>query len=202
MLAELAADDDRRVTAAIGTDEPVLRRAYRSILLDSMVHELNAVRALLGEPDELRFAEVWGEPDGVAATCAFGDTECVFLWVDLPGIARYEQEWSFFTPDRRATLRLPSPFLRGGPSLLELEGGEPGTPTSWRVEHVAAYEEGFKRELVEFHASIVAEREPRTCGRDALRDVAFCQSIIQCHLERRPIPSPSDPETHAARAVH
>ena len=202
VLAELAADDDRRVSAAIATDDPPLRRAYRSILLDSMVHDLNAVRALLGEPDELRFADVWGEPDGVLAALAFGDAECVVLWVDLPGIAHYEQEWSFFAPDRRATLRLPSPFLRSAPSVLELEGGEAGTPSAWRAEHVVAYDEAFKRELVEFHACIVERREPRTGARDALRDVALCTSIVRCIVERRPVPSPSDPELHASRALH
>lgn len=202
VLAELAEDDDGRVTAVTGSDDPILRRAYRSILLDSMVHELNAVRALLGEPDELRFADVWGDPSGVVATLAFGEAECVFLWVDLPGIARYEQEWSFFAPDRRATLRFPSPFLRNAPSVLELEGGEAGTPEAWRTEHVVAYEEAFKRELVEFHDCIVAEREPRTGGRDALRDVALCESIARACLERRPVFTPSDPEIHASRALH
>src|SRR5438094_903068 len=73
-LAELIADDDQRVTAAIGTDDPVLRRAYRVVLLDSVVHELNAVRGLLGEPTELRFADVWGDADGITSTFAFGDT--------------------------------------------------------------------------------------------------------------------------------
>ena len=202
ILAELAADDDRRVSAAIGTDDPLLRRAYRSILLDSMVHELNAVRALLGEPDELRFVDVWGEPSGLTATLVFGDVECVFLWVDLPGIAHYEQEWSFFAPDMRATLRLPSPFLRSAPSVLELEGGEAGTPAAWRAEHVVSYDEAFKRELVEFHDCIVEGREPRTGARDALRDVALCTSFVRCCLERRPVQSPSDPDLHASRALH
>src|SRR5438094_896439 len=74
LLVELIADDDQRVTAAIGTDDHVLRRAYRVVLLDSVVHELNAVRGLLGEPTELRFADVWGDADGITSTFAFGDT--------------------------------------------------------------------------------------------------------------------------------
>src|SRR5207253_2239334 len=87
LLAELVADDERRVSAAIGSDDPVVRRAYRAVLLDSMVHELNAVRGLLGEPTELRFADVWGEADGITAALTFGETECVFMWVDLRDIA-------------------------------------------------------------------------------------------------------------------
>jgi predicted dehydrogenase len=190
-LAALAEDDERRVTAAIGTDDPGLRRAYRGVLLDSMVHELNAVRGLLGEPDELRFADVWGRPDGVTAVFSFGATECVFMWVDLPGSARYEQEIGFYAPGRRARLVFPSPFLRSTPTKLVLEGGEPGTASSWETVHTASYDEPFRRELVEFHASIVEDREPRTPGEDGLRDVALCQAIVRSAREGSPVSSPT-----------
>ena len=197
VLAELLADDERRITAAIGSDEPVVRRAYRAVLLDSMVHELNAVRGLLGEPSELRFADVWGVADGITATFAFGQTEVVFTWVDLPGIARYEQELAFYAPDARATLVFPSPFLRSMPTRLVLEGGEPGTASSWRTERTVSYDEAFKRELVELHACIVDEREPRTQGRDALHDLALCHAIVRAHIDRKPVASPADVATGA-----
>jgi predicted dehydrogenase len=187
------------VTAAIGSDDPVVRRAYRAVLLDSMVHELNAVRGLLGEPTDLRFAHVWGEPDGITATFAFGEAETVFAWIDLPGIASYEQELAFYAPDARAKLVFPSPFLRSMPTRLVLEGGVPGTASAWRTERTVSYDEAFKRELVEFHACILDEREPRTPGRDALHDLALCHAIVRSHVDRRPIASPGDIET---RALH
>jgi predicted dehydrogenase len=193
LVAELVADDERRVGAAIGTDDPVLRRAYRACLIDSMVHELNAVRGLLGEPDELRHAQVYGEPTGITATLAFGDAEAVFMWVDLPGSARYEQELAFYAADARARLVFPSPFLRSEPTRLVLEGGVPGSPAAWTTDRVAGYDEAFRRELVELHACIVEEREPRTTGVDALRDVALCQAIVRCHLEGRPVAAPTVP---------
>lgn len=178
LLAELADDDERRVTAAIGTDDPVLRHTYRTLLLDSAVHELNGVRALLGEPDELRFANVWGEPHGFTATFSFGPTECVFMWVDLPGIAGYAQDWSFYAPTERVSLVFPSPFVRNAPTrfIVDRDGA--------RSEHAGSYEEAFKRELLELHACIVEGREPRTSGADGLADVAFCQAIVE-HLRER-----------------
>ena len=202
LVAHLADDDERRIGAAIGSDDPALRRAYRAVLLDSMVHELNAVRGLLGEPDELEWATVWGEPTGVAAAFRFGATEAVFTWVDLPGIARYQGELAFFAADERATLSFPSPFLRSMPTELVREGGVPGSPTSWRAVETVSYEEAFKRELVEFHAAITEDREPRTPGADGLRDVALCQSIVRAVVEERPVASPTDPEQHEARALH
>jgi predicted dehydrogenase len=192
VTAALVAEDERRVTAAIGTDDPVLRRAYRWWLLDSMVHEFNAVRGLLGEPTELRFSDVWGDAAGVTATLAFGDTtECVFMWVDLPALTRYELEIGLFAADRRAVLRFPSPYLRNAPTQLVLEGGEPGEIASWRTEHTVAYESAFERELVEFHAAVVEKRAPRTPGSDGLRDVALCQAVIRSRVESRPIADPT-----------
>ncbi|HWQ23435.1 MAG TPA: Gfo/Idh/MocA family oxidoreductase [Gaiellaceae bacterium] len=192
LAAQLVAEDDRRVEAAVGDLPSPLRRAYRAILLDSMVHELNAVRGLLGEPDELLFADIWGgAQEGVTATMRFGKTECVFSWVDLPGIARYEQELAFYAPDARATLTFPSPFLRSMPTRLVLEGGEPGSPASWRTESIVSYEEAFKRELLELHAAITEDREPRTPALDGLRDVALCGAIAAAAHDGKPRPRPT-----------
>jgi predicted dehydrogenase len=191
--AALAADDERRVGEAVGDVDPHVRRVYRSILLDSMIHELNAVRGLLGEPDTLLFADVWGD-HGVTAAMRYGDTECLFSWVDLPGIARYEQELAFFGPDARARLIFPSPFLRSMPTRLVLEGGAGGAAASWQTEHVVSYEEAFKRELVELHAAITEDREPRTPGTDGLRDVVLCRAIALASHEGRPRPRPTELE--------
>jgi predicted dehydrogenase len=117
----------------------------------------------------------------VTVNATFGGVETVFAWIDLPGIARYAQDWSFYGPDRRATLEFPSPLLRSHPTRLVYEEGEPGGVTSSRTEHVVSYEEAFKRELLEFHAAIAEGRAPRTPGEDGLRDVALCRDIVLAH---------------------
>ena len=195
VLAEALADEDaRRVDSEVGELPPMLRAAYREVLLDSMVHELNAMRGLLGEPDELQFAHVWGEAPrvgGVTVSVRFGATECVFSWVDLPGIARYEQELSLYGDDLRAKLVFPSPFLRSMPTQLVLEDGEVGTPSSQETEQVLSFEEAFKRELLEFHAAVTEDRDPRTPGADALKDVALCLAIVESANDGRPRAEPT-----------
>jgi predicted dehydrogenase len=200
VLGALREDDDRRVQDALpGVADALVARMYRAVLLDSMVHELNGVRGLLGEPDELHSARIW--PGGVTATLRFGSAEAIFLWVDLPGIARYEQDWSFYAPDRRATLRFPSPLLRSAPTELVLEGGDPGTTASWRTERTVSYAEAFKRELEAFHAAIAAGEPPRTGGEDALRDVLLSQAIVRAHLEGAPIERPTVLPDRVARSA-
>jgi predicted dehydrogenase len=178
LLAELRADDESRLREALGSPDPFLTRAYKAVLLDSMVHEINGVRGLLGEP-EIHYARIWDS--GLTVTASFGGIEAVFAWVDLPGIARYVQDWSFYGPEHRATLEFPSPLLRSYPTRLIVEDGEPGGVASRRAEHIVSYEEAFKRELEEFHAAIVEEREPRTTGEDGLRDIQLCRQIVAAH---------------------
>ena len=144
------------------------------------MHELNALRGALGEPTELRSADLTERCVGI--NLRFGDTDCHLSWVDLPGIARYKQEFAFYAPDRRLTLELPSPFLRSMPSKLIVEGGEPGTADAWEQEEIVSFEEAFKRELIEFADCIATGREPRTSGRDGLRDLMLCEAIARMHM--------------------
>ncbi len=96
-----------------------------------------------------------------------------------------------YGPDRRATLRFPSPFLRNEPTHLVVEGGETGTAHSWETVHTVSYEEAFKRELVEFHEAIREGRPPRTDGEDGLRDVLLCQAIARAHATAGAVASPT-----------
>jgi predicted dehydrogenase len=195
-LAALRADDDARLRDALPDVDDETRWVYRWILLDSLVHELNALRGVLGEPSAVRFADL--RRQCVAINLAFGDVECHLSWVDLPGIARYSQEFAFYSPDRRVALLLPSPFLRSAPSELIIEEGDAGAARASRTVEVTSYEEAFKRELIEFSDCIRSGREPRTSGIDGLHDVALCASIARAHATREPVVAPSDIEKAAA----
>jgi predicted dehydrogenase len=183
-VAALQAEDEARVTTAIQLTDPVLRYAYRHSLLDSMIHDLNLMRALLGEPKALRFASVTQE--AISVFVEFSQTTAAMHWVNLTdGVARYQQEFAFFYPERRAALVFPSPFLRNAPVELVLEGGSQESPRSWRTVETISFQSAFKRELLEFYASVTDGREPRTTAEDAVRDVALCQAIIRQHVAAR-----------------
>jgi predicted dehydrogenase len=184
--------------AAIGDADEQTRFGYRWILLDTLVHEMNVLQGLLGAPTEV-------SPVSLARQCVsvnmrFGDLECHLSWVDLPGIARYRQEFAFYAPDERLTLELPSPFLRNMPSRLLVEGGDVGTPDAWVREEVVSYDEAFRRELVEFSECMRNARQPVTSGSDGLRDLVLMESIARAHARRAPgysVPTSTD-ETNVA----
>ena len=197
VLEALREDDARRLEAALpGADEETAH-CYRFMLLDNLVHEFNALRGALGEPDRVTFANLSRRV--VSVNMTFGDVECHLSWIDLlSGIARYRQEFMFLAPEQRLTLTLPSPFLRNMPSELTVEGGESGTAHSWSRVETVSYDEAFKRELVELHSAISDDRAPLTDGVDGLHDVTLCRSVAQAHLKRRPVDHPSSDVVHVA----
>jgi predicted dehydrogenase len=191
IIAALRAEEDAILASVLGPDAAADDRdSYRFILLDNLVHELNALRGLLGEPERVLHADL--SPRRASINLAFPDVEVHLSWVDLPGIARYSQEFAVYAPNDRLTLTLPSPFLRSAPSELVREGGEPGTAHSWRSVETVAYDEAFKRELIELSECIQTDRQPRTSGEDGLRDVALCTSILRAHRDRTTVERPTD----------
>jgi predicted dehydrogenase len=197
-LAEkLAAENAARISAGIGEVDPLSRWAYHLVLLDSLVHELNAMRGVLGEPDSLEFADI--RETGLTAVFGYGKTHVILAWVDLPSIARYEMEFAFYTPDKRLTLSFPSPFLRSMPTLLVVEDGVAGSPESSRSEKVTSFQESFREELIHFHQCATEGREARTSARDTLHDIALCKSIVDVHRSRARRERPSEPALTAAQ---
>lgn len=188
-LERARAEAAESVTAAIGDADEFLRTTYRSVLLDTLVHELNVVRAVLGEPDRIDYADL--RAGSLTVMLRFGTLPVAIHWLDLPGIARYKMEFALYAPDRRLTLSFPSPFLRSEPAILEIEEGEPGSARSSVAQEITSYESPFKRELQAFHDSVVNGTPPLTSGVDGLRDIALCQSIIRCYRAGHPIDDPT-----------
>ncbi|MEY2582528.1 MAG: hypothetical protein QOE09_2377 [Ilumatobacteraceae bacterium] len=177
------------ITTAIGEADEFLRKTYHLVLVDSLVHEINTLRAVLGEPDRLDYVDL--QPSSLTAMFRFGSLPVSIHWLDLPGFTSYKMEFACYGPDKRVTLNFPSPFLRSAPSVLEVEGGENGTARSWRTEEITSYHSAFKAELLAFHDCVVTGRAPITDADDALHDIAVCQAIIRGFQTGAPIDHPS-----------
>lgn len=192
----LSADSKARIAAAVPGADPLSLWGYQMVLLDTLVHELNAMRGVMGEPERLEFADI--RETGLTAIFKYGSTQCILAWVDLPGIARYSMEFAFYSPDRRLTLSFPSPFLRSMPTLLISEDGEAKSPRSSRREEITSFRESFKEELMHFHECVTTGREPTTSGRDSLHDMALCEAVVAVHRSRTPRDHPSEPAMASA----
>ncbi|HKW07912.1 MAG TPA: Gfo/Idh/MocA family oxidoreductase, partial [Candidatus Dormibacteraeota bacterium] len=92
----LSADNARRISEAVPDADALSRWAYHLVLLDSLVHELNAMRGAMGEPDRLDFADI--RQTGLTAVFTYGSAQAILAWVDLPVIAHYSMEFAFYSP--------------------------------------------------------------------------------------------------------
>ena len=196
----MSRDESERLDAAVPRADPLSRWAYRNVLLDSLVHEFNAMRGVLGEPDDLAFAAI--RETGVTAVFSYGPAQCILAWVDLPSIARYSMEFAFYSPERRVTLSFPSPFLRSMPTILVREDGQAHSPESTVTQQVVSYAESFKEELVHFHDCVTNGKKPLTSAEDALHDIALCEAVVAVHMSRTPLSHPSAPATANASHLH
>jgi hypothetical protein len=73
-----------------------------NVLLDTLVHEINTVRGVLGEPARLDFVDM--RKGSLAVILNYGATSAAIHWVDVPGMTRYSMEFMMFGSSQRATL--------------------------------------------------------------------------------------------------
>ena len=190
VLAGLRSDAAARLAAGIGTDDPELTGFYQGILLDTLVHELNTVRGVWGEPERLEHVD--RRPGALNVLLGYGDASAAIHWLDVPGMTRYAMEFSLTGTDGRVTLSFPSPYLRNAPTSLVVERGTSVDVASTSTEELTSYESGFKRELVAFHEAITSGNPAPTDGRDGSRDIALCQAIVRSLVTRTPIDHPTE----------
>lgn len=189
VVASFRAETAAAITRAIGESSPFLREEYHLVLLDTLVHEINTVRGVLGEPTSLEYVDM--QSGALTVILKFGELSVAIHWLDLPGITRYEMEFAFYGPHARVTLSFPSPFLRSAPATVEIIEGEPGTTKSRSITEITSYESAFKLELVAFHDAVVTGKAPMTSAEDAIHDLALCEAIIRFVKDRHPIADPS-----------
>ena len=159
-IATFTAETQASITRAIGEANPFLREEYHLVLLDTLVHELNTVRGVLGEPTSLEYVDM--QPGQLTVILKFGELSVPINWMDLPGITRYGMEFALYGPEQRVTLSFPSPFLRSAPATVEIVEGEAGTTKSRSISEITSYDSAFKLELEAFHRCVVTGDAPAT----------------------------------------
>jgi predicted dehydrogenase len=190
---ELKADEDPLRTAA--DDYSLLEtriggtawqaRLYKNIVLDSLVHELNMVQALVGKAESAVFADLSGSGASAVLRCEQGWAQ--LAWVATPGSARYAQEVEVLAADGRALARFDSPYLPGTAGRLTVEGGGPGLSEAWEKNSGPDVVGAFNRELEEFHRMVTRDEAPRTTLLEAVSDIATCEALGRAAVAGREV---------------
>lgn len=181
VLAQLSKAENLLFDEAVGSGvSKNLRRIYGGVVLGSMVHDMNALRGLLGEPDRVLFTEIWPEgEDGPSVTTmlAYGErTRVVITWTFLEKLRNYFEEIALMSSANRLRIQFPSPYLRHFPTPIVFEGMENGA--SFEKRFIASYNEAFCEELLAFRTCVVENREPLTSVADARQDIVWLQRVF------------------------
>lgn len=179
-LDTLQHEADELAMEAIGPVSEKLRYLYLDVFLGSMIHDINALRGVLGCPDRSLFTTLW--PDDVTYPTITtvleytGGPRAVFTWSYLSDLRDYFEELAFLGEDSRVRIQFPSPFLRHFPTPVEVQGMENGA--EWRKRVNVSFAEAFKEELLHFHQCVTTDQEPLTDARDGREDIVFLQKIV------------------------
>lgn len=180
VIQKLRAADDVHVREAVGSIPAYLANLYTDVFLGSMVHDINAMRGLLGEPEGVQFAEQWPAdqpPGSITSLIKYpGDIRVVYTWTYLHELRDYLQEIAIMSSANRLRIQWPSPYLRHFPTPVVFQGMEGTAAYEKRV--MASYDEAFRRELVDFYDCVVNDRQPLTGAADARKDIKILQQIM------------------------
>lgn len=180
VIDTLMREDDASAVQAVGEVAPKLRELYVGVFLGSMVHDVNALRGLLGEPDEVLFSDLWPQnTNDVSITTTIRypkDARVVYTWTYLAELRDYFQEIAVMSSANRVRIQFPSPFLRHFPTPIVVQGMEDGAAYSKEV--IVSYEEAFQQELISFYDCVVNGAHPPTDAESARTDIIFLQKIF------------------------
>ena len=170
------------VDRIVGEKAPAHHRVGAALLFESLIHDIDAVRGVLGDPEGVVSAHVWR--DGLAQTSISrfpGDVRASVSWISVPGLKHYEETLRFVGPDTRVTLVFPSPYIRHAPTPLTIERMDGGDLV---VEnHTVSYEEAFRAELHHFHEALRSGRAPEPSLEDALGDARWIHQIAAAYAD-------------------
>jgi len=166
----------------VGSAATAHHRVGAYILFDSLVHDIDAVRGILGEPEAVLSAHVWRDGFAQTSLTRFArDVRASLSWISVPGLKHYEETLRFVGPDLRVTLSFPSPYLRHAATRLVIErmDGEELVVE----DHTVSYEEPFRDELHHFREAVQARRAPAPSLDDALGDARWITRIASAYAE-------------------
>lgn len=164
------------IDRAVGPQAPPERRVAAYVLFISLIHDVNAVRGILGEPEEVVSAHLWRDGFAQASLTRFpGDVRVSLSWISLPGLRNYEERLRFLSPEGRVSLVFPSPYLRHMPTPLLIERMEGDELVM--EQRTVSYEEAFRAELHHFHRCLAEGRTPELGVEEALGDARWIQAI-------------------------
>lgn len=159
----------------LGIDDEALLAAF-DFHLESICHDVNALRRLFGEIESIDHVALREDGDFLTAQFTFvGGELCVLESADTDR-GWYDETIRADTPTATFEIEFSNPFIRNTPFEICLtEGKSPIDET----RSTYSREEPFKRELAEFLRCIETDEQPTTTFEDARADLTFIANLFR-----------------------
>jgi predicted dehydrogenase len=169
-----------RVAAIVGEQAPLAQQVATFLLFNSLIHDVNALRGMLGEPQDVEHVELWRDGRCLHVVLRWTDKlRGVLSWIYLPGLRHYTEELLLVSPEGRVTVTFPSPYYRHFPTPVRVESMDQGSLVQREV--TVSYEEAFRAELHHFHDCVRRNAAPRTGIEDARADTLLLERIARAY---------------------
>lgn len=177
LLQRLQQEHLASLEVAVGSQPEPVMRAYQ-LFLGLNTHDMTILHGAVGLPERVVSTEIWAGGRAAAAILAYpGDLRCVFETAIVPGLRKFDESLTVYSPDKVVSIVFPSPFLKNAPTVVEeWEMTESGYRES---QTTASYEEAFKLELIHFHECITEGKTPHTPLSEARADLVLLIEMIK-----------------------
>lgn len=174
-LEESGRQRQAQLADAIGTDDETLTHAY-GYHLESICHDINALRALFGDVTQLDYVDVFSDWKYATAQFRYEDGTRCMLQSGATERKWYDERIRVDAPDQSLSIAFSNAFIRNTPSDVRVkQGREEMTET----RYTPSYDEAFKRELVHFVECIEGDAEPRTPPAEGKKDVELIADLFR-----------------------
>jgi predicted dehydrogenase len=180
VIQPLMEAQDALIREAIGDVSETLKFVYFDVILGSLVHDINALRGLIGEPTGVLYTGMWPESEKAPSITTIlsypDDVRVVYTWTYLAELRDYFEEIALMSSASRVRIQFPSPFLKHFPTPVVVQHMENGAAIEKRVQ--ASYDEAFREELRAFYDCVMNDKEPITNAADGRADIAILQQVV------------------------
>lgn len=154
--------------------------------LGALVHDVNAVRGLLGEadPGSLRVLDAFADPAGdlVGGSVALPDgARWTMAWALEPAAGRFEQSITILADDGMRSLTFPAPYLRQASAVLRIERASGIRGSTERVTR--SHADAYRCQWEHFFACAMGVESCRTPPEQARADLALLTRLHEATLE-------------------
>ncbi|MDG5761665.1 Gfo/Idh/MocA family oxidoreductase [Natronococcus sp. A-GB1] len=160
---------------ALDTDDDTLIKAF-DFHLESICHDVNALRGLFGEIEEIDHVALREDGDFLTTQFTFANGELGVLESAATDRGWYDETIRADTPESMLEISFTNPFIRDGNYEVRIKEGK--APID-ETRSTYAHETPFKRELAEFIRCIEENDEPLTTFADARKDLKFIANLFR-----------------------